>query len=285
MKDVVIVGSGPAGASAALYIARANLSLTVIGGESALARAEKIENYYGLPAPVSGRTLYENGLAQLRALGVTPLDGEVVDIAFTDGFETALRSGVRLTSRAVILCTGAKRVQPAMRRLSDFEGHGVSYCAVCDAFFYRGKDVAVLGGGAYALHEAQTLLPVARSVTLLTNGTQPTADFPREIKLVRTPIESLLGDALLAGVRLTDGTELPFAGLFIALGTAGASDLARKLGAEVRGADIVTDEHMATLLPGLYAAGDCTGGILQVATAVAEGARAALSAIRFLRGD
>ena len=169
------------------------------------------------------------------------------------------------------------------RLLAGLEGHGVSYCATCDAFFYRGRDVAVLGSGEYALHEVQALLPVAHSVTLLTGGAPLTAQFPPEVAVRTEAVEAILGEERVTGVQLKDGGTLEVSGVFVALGVAGSTALARKLGAEVNGSRIVVDDHMQTSLPGLYAAGDCTGGLLQVAKAVYEGAVAGTEAAKALR--
>ena len=159
----------------------------------------------------------------------------------------------------------------------------MSYCATCDAFFYRGRDVAVLGSGEYALHEVQALLPVAHSVTLLTNGAPLTAQFPPEVAVRTEAVDAILGEERVTGVQLKDGGTLEVSGVFVALGVAGSTALARKLGAEVNGSRIVVDDHMQTTLPGLYAAGDCTGGLLQVAKAVYEGAVAGTEAAKALR--
>ena len=159
----------------------------------------------------------------------------------------------------------------------------MSWCAVCDAFFYRGKDVAVLGSGAYALHEAQALLPVVKSVSLLTNGMPLTAEFPPEVTVYPQKVEAVLGEQVVTGVQLSDGQEVALSGVFVALGVAGSTALARKIGAAVEGSRIVVDEKMQTTVPGLYAAGDCTGGLLQVAKAVYEGAQAGTEAAKALR--
>ena len=165
--------------------------------------------------------------------------------------------------------------------------HGVvvsiGHSAACDAFFYRGKDVAVLGSGEYALHEVQALLPVAKSVALLTNGAPLTADFPPEVTVYPQAVEAVLGETVVTGVQLSGGVQLPVSGVFVALGVAGSTALARKIGAEVDGNRIVVDEKMQTTVPGLYAAGDCTGGLLQVAKAVYEGAQAGTEAAKALR--
>ena len=184
---------------------------------------------------------------------------------------------------AVILATGASRAAPRLPGLAELEGHGVSWCATCDAFFYRGKDVAVLGSGEYALHEVQALLPVVKSVTLLTNGAALTAQFPPEVQVLSGKVEALLGEKTLSGVRLADGSELAVSGVFVALGVAGSTALARKIGAAVEGDRILVDHRMQTTVPGLYAAGDCTGGMLQVAKAVYEGALAGSEAAKAVR--
>src|SRR5699024_5254392 len=145
------------------------------------------------------------------------------------------------------------------------------------------SDVAVLGNGDYALHEAQELLPMASHVTILTNGLEPQVDFPKEMDVIPTPIRQLNGDTSLKGVVFEDNTTLEISGLFVALGTANGSDLAKKLGLLLENDKIVVDDSMATALPGVFAAGDCIGGILQVSTAVGEGAKAGISAIKFLR--
>lgn len=285
MAKVVIIGSGPAGVSAALYTARAGIDTTVLTrGSGALARAEGIENYYGVPGPVSGAELERRGIEGAKAVGVQFVEAEAVGLTFTDKLTVETLSG-DYPADAVILATGASRAAPPIPGLKDLEGHGVGYCATCDAFFYRGKDVAVLGSGEYALHEASALLPLAKSVTLLTGGAPLTAEFPPEIALCTEKVEAILGEEAgkVTGVRLAGGRELPLDGVFVALGVAGSTALARKMGAEVDGNRIVVDEHMMTTVPGLFAAGDCTGGLLQVAKAVYEGAMAGNEAAKALR--
>lgn len=283
MTDIIIIGKGPAGISAALYASRAGLSTTVIGKDAgALGRAERIENYFGLSQPVPGHQLVEVGWAQARALGAEVIDDEVIDISWDNGFTIITKEG-RYQSQAVLLATGAARKSPPISGLKDFEGKGVSYCAVCDAFFHRKKNIAVLGSEQYALHEVNELIPIAGSVTLLTNGAEIKVEFPSEVRVIQTPIRSIYGSEALEGVEFQDNTKESFSGLFIAIGSAAAGDLARKMGAATNGVNIQVDEDMATTIPGLFAAGDCTGGISQVSTAVAEGAKAAMSAIAFVR--
>ena len=283
MPNIVIIGSGPAGVSAALYAARAGVETTVLTkGSGALDRAELIQNYYGFAEPISGAELERRGIEGAKALGVQFVTTEAVGLTYTDKLTVETLAG-DFPADAVILATGASRAAPHIPGLAGLEGHGVSYCATCDAFFYRGKDVAVLGSGEYALHEVQALLPVVKSVTLLTNGSPLTASFPPEVTVCPEKVNAILGEGRVSGVELSGSRTVALSGVFVALGVAGSTALARKLGAEVDGNRILVDKHMQTTLPGLYAAGDCTGGLLQVAKAVYEGALAGTEAAKALR--
>ncbi|HPP85752.1 MAG TPA: FAD-dependent oxidoreductase [Bacillota bacterium] len=283
MARVIIIGAGPAGISAALYTIRAGIPTTVFSsGDTALNKADKIENYYGFAEPISGSSLYQSGIEGARRLGVEFIQEQVVGIGLEDRFVVETTRN-RYTADSVIIATGSQRPLPNIPNIRKFEGKGVSYCAVCDAFFYRQKPVAVIGSGEYALHEASELLHTCSSVTLFTNGSPLTASFPDTVRIIETPIAEIYGEEKVGGVRLTAGAEIPVAGVFVAIGTAAATDFARKLGVEISGNSIVVDEKMRTNVPGLFAAGDCIGGVLQVSVAVGEGAKAALSAIEFVR--
>lgn len=283
MSDVVIIGNGPAGLSAALYILRAGFSVTVVGKDNgALEKAEKIENYFGLERPLSGNELVEIGKKQVQALGGTILQDEVVGIRW-DGDYTVVAVENELPAKAILLTTGASRRRIKIKNIDRLEGFGVSYCAICDAFLHRGRHVAVLGNGEYALHEIKELLPIVGKVTLLTNGLEPEVEFPSDVDIIKTPVAELTGEEILDEIKLQDGTSLQVSCLFVALGTAKGSDLARKLGIPIEDNRIVVNETMDTGLPGVFAAGDCIGGVLQVSTAVGEGAKAALSCIKYLR--
>lgn len=284
MGKIVIVGSGPAGCSAALYAARAGMETTVISkGIGALQKAEQIQNYYGFEEGITGAELYRRGVAGAKAVGTQFVTAEVVglDYAATLVVQTTVGD---YPADAVILATGTGRIAPKIAGLAEHEGRGVSYCATCDAFFYRGKTAAVLGTGEYALHEVQALLPLAGKVILCTNGEPLTAEFPAGVTVCTEKLEAIEGEETVTALRLAGGGLLPADGLFVALGVAGSAALARKLGAPVENGRIVVDEKMKTGIPGLFAAGDCTGGMLQVCKAVYEGALAATEAIKQIRG-
>lgn len=281
-KSVVIIGGGPAGVSAALYTARAGIDTTIIeNGALALEKAEKIENYYGFSDGISGKELYESGISQAKNVGAQIINAEVVGLSFEDKFRVTTTSG-EFFADSIIIATGASRNKPEIENLEKFEGSGISYCAVCDGFFFRGKDVAVLGSGEYALHEASVLVPFASSVTLLTNGNDAAA--PVGINVNTLKIKAATGGAVLEKIVFEDGSTLDVSGLFIALGTAGGTDIAKKIGAVTNGNYVAVDENMATNILGIFAAGDCTGGVLQIAKAVYQGMQAGFSVIKFLKG-
>ena len=283
--DVIIVGNGPAGLSAALYTSRANLRTLVIGkDQGALAKADRIENYFGLAEPISGCELVENTKIQAKNLGADLVTDEIFHISWNQDFTLEGREG-SYRAKAVLLATGTSRKKADIEGLSRLEGHGVSYCAICDAFFYRERKVAVLGNEEYAVHELAQLLPVAGSAALLTDGKELKAEVPEGVQVITKKIRSVDGEEAVTGVTFADGERLPADGLFVALGSAGAVDLARKVGALTDGRSIQVDETMATNVPGLFAAGDCTGGLLQISTAVGEGAKAAMSMIKYVRRD
>ena len=283
MKDVIIIGHGPAAVSAALYLRRAQKSVALIGRDmGALQKAEKIENYFGLPAPMSGIELAEIGLSQAKNLGAEIISAEVFDITYDGDFLLTSSVGEH-RAKAVILATGAARKAPAISGLKEFEGRGVSYCAVCDAFFYRGKTVGVLGSGEFALHELSHLLNVCEKAYLLTNGAPAPESLPEKTTAITEPIAEIIGESVVTAVKLKNGEEIALSGVFVAQGSAAAADFARKMGLEVANGSIVVDADMKTAIDGVFAAGDCTGGFLQVATAVSEGAKAAMSALAFLK--
>ena len=284
MGKIVIVGSGPAGCSAALYAARAGMETTVISkGIGALQKAEQIQNYYGFEEGITGAELYRRGVAGAQAVGTQFVTAEVVGLDYAATLVVQTTAG-DYPADAVILATGTGRIAPKIAGLAEHEGRGVSYCATCDAFFYRGKTAAVLGTGEYALHEVQALLPLAGKVILCANGEPLTAEFPAGVTVCTEKLEAIEGEETVTALRLAGGGLLPADGLFVALGVAGSAALARKLGAPVENGRIVVDEKMQTGIPGLFAAGDCTGGMLQVCKAVYEGALAATEAIKQIRG-
>lgn len=281
MYDVIVIGTGPAGISAAIYAVRANLSVAAVGKDGgALQKAEKIDNFYGITDSPTGTELWKRGIAQAEALGAEVKTAEVLGLEWNGNYAVHTTDGT-LAAKTLIFAMGNARKKPDVKDIARFEGRGVSYCAVCDAFFFRGKNVAVLGNGNYAVHEAEYLKNVAAKVSVLTNGKQ--AEGISGFDVITAKITALSGDDSLQAVEFEDGNTLLLDGLFVAEGFAGAAELANKLGVMTENGLIKADENGLTNLPGCFAAGDCIGGVLQVATAVSEGAKAALSAIKYVR--
>ena len=279
MANVIIIGGGPAGVSAGLYTLRGNVETTIFTqGGSALIKAEKIENYYGFPEGIGGKELYDRGIDSVKRLGANVIEEEVTNVDYDGKFVVSTGKN-EYRADALVIANGANRNVPRIKYIKEFEGRGVSYCAVCDAFFYRGKKTAVIGNGEYAIHEANTLKKVAESVVMLTDGKEA----PEYDNCDTRKIKSIEGNETVEKIVFEDGSEMAVDGVFIALGVAGGVDLARKLGAVVNGSYISVDENMLTNIPNLYAVGDCTGGLLQVAKAVCDGAKAGIDIIKKLK--
>ena len=282
MSKLIIIGGGPAGISAALYAKRANLDVTVFYMPgSSLNKAHMIENYYGIEQ-ISGQDLYESGIRQAQRLGIELIAEEVLSLEWMERF-TIVTAKNNYEADAVILATGAYRATPPIKGLKEKEGKGVSYCAVCDGFFYRKKRVAVLGDASYAAHEAEYLSNLTPNLYVLTNGKEVKDEKLAQYELFNQKIKAVEGEVKIERVVFEDDSILEVDGLFVAEGSAGSVDLARKIGTLIDNNKIVVDEDMRTNVPGLYACGDCTKGLLQVSKAVYEGAQAATDAIRFLR--
>ncbi len=282
MYDVIIIGAGPAGVSAAVYAKRGALNVLVIAKDTGtLEKAKKIENYYGFKS-ITGEELYRNGLEQLKHLNIELVKDEVVQLNYTKKFEVTTVNNV-FESKYVVLATGVSRNVPNIRGIKEFEGKGVSYCAICDAFFYRNKNVAVLGSGNYAIHEAEILKPVAKSVTLLTNNEKLVENRDIDLNVNEKKIREVRGYDKVDEVVFDDDTKEKVNGIFVAIGTASTNDLARKIGARVENNNIVVNENLETNVPGLYACGDCTGGILQISKATYEGTKVGLEIINKIK--
>ena len=284
MYDVIIIGSGPAGVTAAIYAKRGGLNpLVIYNGFGALGKTEKIENYYGF-SKISGKELFNKGIEQLKNLNIDLVKDEVVQLNYNNNFEVITVNN-SFYSKYVVLATGTSRKAPVIKGIKEFEGKGISYCAVCDAFFYKNKNVAVLGNGNYAIHEAEVLKPVTKSVILLTNGERPVENRDISINVNEKKIREVRGSEKVNEIIFDDGTKEDVSGVFIAIGTASTSDLARKIGARIENNNIVVNENMETTVPNLYACGDCVGGILQISKAVYDGMKVGFEIIKKVKNN
>ena len=298
MVDVLIIGGGPAGLTAALYAARAGKSVTLCEQESLggqITHAHQVSNYPGLP-DISGSELGDRLCQQAMEMGA--------EIEFTgvysltreeDTFRVVTDDG-EVTARTVIFAGGAKPRPLGVNREEALVGKGVSYCALCDGAFFAGQDVAVAGGGNSAFSDALFLAGVCRSVTLIHRrdgfrAEQAQIDVARQTENLRflTPatVTGLVGENRLSGleVTLSDGTQstLPVSGVFAALGRLPDTGLIAQLADLDENGYVLSDEGCLTKTPGLFVAGDCRRkGVRQLTTAVADGTVAATAAVEYL---
>ena len=284
MYDVIIIGAGPAGIAASLYTQRGNLKTLVLYNEkSGLEKAEQIENYYGFENGISGESLYKTGIKQAKNIGVDVKKEEVIKIENNvDNFKVITPKGEYI-SKVLILSTGNKKNKPKIKGIEKFEGKGVSYCAICDGYFFRNRSVSVIGSGNYAVSETNELINIANNVTILTNGEKAPEIRANNVNIDTKEIDEIVGESRVEGVKFKDGSEISTDGIFIAQGVAGSADFAKKLGIITNKDNIVVNNDMETNIKGIFACGDCTGGLLQVSKAVYEGAKAGLQAIKYIR--
>lgn len=281
--DALIIGKGPAGIQASLYLKRANVSPIIVGKDiGASKQAHKIDNFYAMPG-ISGVDLIETGIKQAQDLGIEVVSDEVVSISYEDEAYLVETRDKSYKALSVLLATGAHRNIPRIRRIRNFESKGISYCAVCDAYFFRKRKLGVLGAGDYAASELEVLRAISDEVTLFTNGEEITGSFPEGVEINTERIRSVYGDNKLEGLEFRDGSKVELEGLFVAIGVASSADLAQKLGVEIEAGRIVVNEEQSTAMPGLYAAGDCTPGVQQIAKAVGDGCIAGMMMVNYIR--
>ena len=283
MYDVIIIGAGPAGISASLYAKRSNLNVLVLyNGESNLNEAKKIENYYGFTNGIDGEKLYEDGIKQAKNIGVEIEKQEVVRVESYGEIFNVKTVNEEFETKSIIISTGNKKKKPNIKGIGEFTGKGISYCAICDGFFYRNKNVAVIGNGNFALNEAEELSHIAKSVIILTDGLErPKCQFEINTK----KIKEIYGKEKVSGIEFEDGNKIDIDGIFIALGEAGASDFAKTLGILQNGENIIVNDKMETNIKGIYACGNITGGLQQICKAVYEGAKAGISVASYIRNN
>jgi len=270
MVQVIIIGAGPAGITASLYLHRSNIKTIVLhNNKSNLQKAYQIDNYYGIPN-VGGDQLYQTGIKQAKSLGIDIREEEVIEISYDkEGYKIKTNQNT-YESKYVILASGKTRKQMKIPGLKENIGMGVSYCAICDAFFYKNKRVALIGEGSYVLHEKEILEKTCEKVYVISKNLKDSIQ--DTVKKVEKKEKFLLS--------FESGNTLEVDGIFIALGMNDMETLASVLGLKVEQGFIKVNEHQQTNLKNFYACGDITGGILQISTATYEGMKAALHIIK-----
>ena len=297
--DTIIAGSGAAGLSAAVYAARAELKFIVIEknymGTGQIAESERVDNYLGLYGE-NGYDLGEKFRSHAEALGTEFVEGEVTKVIPENGIYRLVTDEGEYMARTVIYAAGASHRKLGIKGEAELSGRGVSYCAVCDGAFFKGKDVAVIGGGDTALGEALYLSDIARRVYLIHRRDEFRANRSlcrrvlekENIETVMSAVpEEITGESSVDGIRvMTDGGEknIPVQGVFIAVGTAPASAPVEGIVRTDEKGYIIAGEDCVTSAEGIFAAGDVRAKPLrQVITAAADGANSVYSAEKYLR--
>jgi len=304
-RELIIIGGGPAGYTAALYAARANLEPLVIEGFAwggQLMITSDVENYPGYPDGIMGPAMMQDFRRQAERFGAEFLTDDVTKVDFSEHPFRVWIGEQEFTSESVIVATGASARQLGLESERLLQGRGVSYCAVCDAAFFREKEVVVIGGGDSAMEEAIFLTKFATKVTLVHRrndfrASQIMIDRARaneKIEFVTPAVvdEVVAENGQTAAVRLRDLEtdeirEIPAQGLFVAIGHDPNTSLFRgKLALDEEGYITVAEPRTATSVPGVFAAGDVTDRVYrQAVTAAGQGCKAAIDAERFLEHE
>ena len=300
LHDVIIIGSGPAGYTAAIYAARANLSVLMLQGYQVggqLMLTSDVENYPGFEEGILGPPMMEKFEAQARRFGTEVIPEDVISVDFSKRPFTVITDSGEYQARAVIISTGASAKWLGLPSEQRLQGRGVSACATCDGFFFKNKDVAVIGGGDTAMEEATFLTRYANHVTVIhrrdtlraSKIMQDRAFKNPKISLIwDTEVTEVLGENEVTGLRIhnvkTDEESiLPVQGFFLAIGHKPNTDLFKGILAMDKVGYIVPVEHTMTNIPGIFAAGDVTDHrYRQAVTAAGDGCRAAIDAERWL---
>jgi thioredoxin reductase (NADPH) len=300
LYDVIIIGSGPSGYTAAIYAARANLSVLMlqgyqIGGQ--LMLTSDVENYPGFEEGILGPSMMEKFEAQARRFGTELIPEDVIAVDFSQRpFNVTTDSG-EYQGRAIIISTGASAKWLGLPSEQRLQGRGVSACATCDGFFFKNKDVAVIGGGDTAMEEATFLTRYANHVTVIHRRDSLRASKIMQDRAFKNPkisfiwdteISEVLGENEVTGLRLhnvktNEVSTLPVQGFFLAIGHKPNTDLFKGMLDMDAVGYIVPLEHTMTNIPGVFAAGDVTDHrYRQAVTAAGDGCRAAIDAERWL---
>ena len=302
LYDVIIIGSGPAGYTAAIYAARANLSVLMLQGYQVggqLMLTSDVENYPGFEEGILGPPMMEKFEAQARRFGTEVIPEDVISIDFSKRpFKVTTDSG-EYQARAIIISTGASAKWLGLPSEQRLQGRGVSACATCDGFFFKKKDVAVIGGGDTAMEEATFLTRYANHVTVIHRRDTLRASKIMQDRAFKNPkisfiwdteVTEVLGENEVKGLRLhnmkTDEESiLPVQGFFLAIGHKPNTDLFKGILDMDKVGYIIPVEHTMTNIPGIFAAGDVTDHrYRQAVTAAGDGCRAAIDAERWLEG-
>ena len=292
--DVVIIGAGPAGIQAAIHASRKKTDVLVLGrSENSALYWAHVENYACVEGIQEGKDLLAAGHRQMEKFGARRMAEDVLKINQQENsFELELESGSHITAKAIVFAVGVSKKKLSVPGEKEFNGRGVSYCVDCDANFYRGATVAVVGDRSAAVDGALTLLGYADTVYLVAKELQVSQELRERLDqsnvevLEKTWVKSIDGENAVTGITLDNGEKIAVEGVFVELGSKGALELATQLGVALDTEQfkfINTTRKQETNIPGVYAAGDIVGPPYQMAKAVGEGCVAGMEAAAFAR--
>jgi len=304
IHEVIVIGSGPAGYTAALYAARAQLKPVVFEGSvtagGALMNTTEVENFPGFAGGIQGPDLMDAMRKQAERFGAVLLAEDVTKVDLKADPKRIVSDGETYLARAVIIATGSRYRELGVPGEKKLSGHGVSWCATCDGFFFREQEIAVVGGGDSAMEEALFLTRFAKTVTVIHRRDELRASKIMQERAFANPkikfrwnseVAEILGDTKITGLRLRDTvtgeeSELAVRGVFVAIGHDPRSELfAGQLATDPGGYLLVEEPSTRTAIPGVFASGDVVDHTYrQAVTAAGTGCAAALDAERYLAG-
>lgn len=294
--DVIIIGAGPAGISASIYLKRANVNCLLLESEAPgglLNKIHKIENYPGFTDD-TGSILAFRMYSQVESLGIDLKIEKVINIKSTNGSYEVFTKNNTFVSKYIIIATGRTPKKLEVKNSEKYEGKGISYCAVCDGALYRNKDIAIVGGGNTAIDTANYMSNIANKIYIINRSSNLRADQKgqEEIKklenvnvLYNTKLKDIIGDDTgVQGVVLEDGTEINLSGIFVCIGQTNNSAFYQNLNLKTDNRGIVVDKDLKTTANNVYACGDSISkDLYQVVTATSEGAIVASNIIKLVR--
>ena len=287
--DVLIIGSGPAGVQAAIHSSRKKAKTLVVGKAiNSSLHGTEIENYFGVD--LDGDALLGEGIGQAKSFGTEFINQNIISSAVEDGgFSFTTDDGTEIKAKAVIIATGVSRKKLAVPGEKELYGKGVSYCAVCDCNFYKGRRVVLVGNESEAASSAALMISYASETSwvawdLTADESIVSKALDAGVRLYTNKPVSIDGTDKVESITLADGTVIPTDGVFIELGAKSAADIAMDLGVMPEMDDsIKVDAECRTEVPGVYACGDITGKPWQVAKAVGQGCVAGLNAADYVK--
>lgn len=286
MYDAIVIGKGPAGLSSALYLGREGYNILVLGDTGYLEKCKQLNNYLGIES-ISGIDFVNIAKRQVENVGVKLKNDKALKISkVVEGFSVLTNTDEYIT-KTIILALGVKKTSIKIKDIDKFIGKGVSYCVSCDGYFYKNKNIGVIGNSEYAVEEALNLKNYTDNITIYTNENEMDINEKyivnlKQFNVDNRKIKTLYGDNELTHIIFDDDDRVGIDGIFIANDTPNIDDLSNSIGIMTEKNKIVIDENNMTNIEGVFVCGDMINNFKQVATAVGSGAIAGNSCVKYL---